>query len=52
MEPDDPPQGTIPRGEAFFDPELIQVAEQSGKSVKVSESSTQTVNINAIPAVP
>jgi protocatechuate 3,4-dioxygenase beta subunit len=32
---------------AFFDPEFIKLAEQNGKPVRVTESSKQTVTLNA-----
>jgi hypothetical protein len=34
---------------AFFDPTLIGQAESSGKSLRVAESSSQTVNVTVIP---
>ena len=34
---------------AYFDPNSIRQAEGSGKVVRVSESSSQTVNVNVIP---
>jgi len=34
---------------AFFDPIAIRQAEASGKTLRVGERSTQTVNVSAIP---
>jgi hypothetical protein len=32
---------------AFFDPEFIKLAEQNGKPIRVTESSKQTITLNA-----
>jgi hypothetical protein len=34
---------------AYYDPNSIRQAEGNGKAVRVSESSSQTVNVSVIP---
>jgi hypothetical protein len=36
---------------AYFDPELIRQAEQSGAAVRIVESSQLTLNITVLPGV-